>query len=72
MVGKISELLRGAFDRVAANPETPAKTIAPDAADDDSDFDEPYAMVGARVRPRPYRGSGAIALPEPDDRYPVS
>lgn len=39
---------------------------------DSSDFDEPTALVCAALKPKPYSGAGAIALPEPDDRYPVT
>jgi len=49
-------------DRVAA-------MIEPEHTDERRDDDEFTAMVGAKLRPRPYRGSGAVALSEPDDRY---
>jgi hypothetical protein len=39
---------------------------------DPSDFDEPTALVCAALRPRPYSGAGAIALPKPDDRNPIT
>jgi hypothetical protein len=44
--------------------------VEPD--NDSSDFDEPTALVCAALRPRPYSGAGAIALPEPDDHYPLT
>jgi hypothetical protein len=43
-----------------------------DSDADSSDFDEPTALVCAALRPRPYSGAGAIALPEPDDHYPLT
>ena len=43
-----------------------------DSENDSSDFDDPTALVCAALRPRPYSGAGAIALPEPDDHYPVT
>jgi hypothetical protein len=47
--------------------------VESDPADtDSSDFDEPTALVCAALRPRPYSGAGAIALPEPDDHYPLT
>lgn len=36
---------------------------------DDDDF---TAMVCATLRPRPHAGAGGVALPEPDDRYPLT
>jgi hypothetical protein len=30
-------------------------------------FGDPDALILARLRPKPYRGSGAIALPEPHE-----
>jgi len=33
--------------------------------DDSPGFDGPDALIGAPLKPRPVRGSGAIALPEP-------
>jgi hypothetical protein len=29
--------------------------------------DEPDALVGATLKPKPHRGAGSIALPEPDE-----
>jgi hypothetical protein len=43
-----------------------------DSENDSSDFDDPTALVCAALRPRPWSGAGAIALPEPDDRYPIT
>jgi hypothetical protein len=43
-----------------------------ESENDSSDFDDPTALVCAALRPRPYSGAGAIALPEPDDHYPVT
>jgi hypothetical protein len=40
--------------------------------DQSPDDDEPAAFVCAPLRPQPYSGAGAIALPEPDDQYPLT
>jgi len=74
-IDKLEEFV-STLDASQHTPEPPddllAAMIELEAADDDSDCDEPFAMVGARVRPRPYLGSGAIALHEPDDHYPIT
>ena len=46
-----------------------AEMIETEDADDRRDDDDFTAMVTAKLRPRPHRGSGAVALREPDDRY---
>ena len=43
-----------------------AKMIETEDTDERRDDDDYTAMVTAKLRPRPYRGSGAIALREPD------
>jgi hypothetical protein len=41
----------------------------PDSADS-TGHNEPDAPIGAPIQPRPHLNSGAIALPEPEDRDP--
>jgi hypothetical protein len=70
----VSDLVTRAMRRIATNVKksfTPMVESDP-AEDDSSDFDEPTALVCAALRPRPHAGAGAIALPEPDDRYPLA
>jgi hypothetical protein len=53
--------------------ESLSSAVEPKNSENDSpDFDDPPALVCATLRPRPYSGAGAIALPEPDDRYPIA
>jgi hypothetical protein len=56
IIDRLKQRLATIKDRVAA-------AIGSDERRDDDDF---TAMVTAKLRPRPYRGSGAIALREPD------
>lgn len=51
---------------LAALKDRLAEMIETEDADDQRDDDDYSAMVTAKVRPRPYRGSGAIALREPE------
>ncbi|HEY3824046.1 MAG TPA: hypothetical protein VGL82_05780 [Bryobacteraceae bacterium] len=49
------------------------KTIAAESLDPEFPDDDDYtAMVCATLRPHPRSGAGGIALPEPDDRYPLT
>jgi hypothetical protein len=70
----LSDLVTDAMQKIAAKVKkslTPAVESDPPNSDS-SDFDEPTAMVCAALKPRPRAGAGAIALPEPDDRYPLT
>ena len=59
IIGRLRHTLATIGDRVLA-------AIKSGERRDDDDF---TAMACSKLRPRPYRGSGAIALAEPDDRY---
>ncbi len=62
IIDRLKQSLATIKDRIA-------DAIGRDERRDDDDF---TAMVTAKLRPRPYSGSGAIALVEPDDRYPIA
>ena len=62
----MTDILDRLMHKLARVKDRVAAAIGSDERRDDDDF---TAMVTARLRPRPYRGAGAIALREPDDRY---
>jgi hypothetical protein len=52
--------------------QSPAPMVEPaDSDNQPPDDDDMTALVCAALKPRPYTGAGAIALPEPDDHYPL-
>jgi hypothetical protein len=73
-MGIETQSLSQVMQKVAAKlKQSLTPTVQSDPADgDSSDFDEPTALVCATLRPRPHAGAGAIALQEPDDRYPMA
>ena len=66
---KLAELLNRTDELTSLEiVEAFVETESTDEFRDDDDF---TAMVCAKLRPRPYPGSGGIALTEPDDRFPI-
>jgi len=65
IVDRLAHRLAAIKDRVRQLPRT---LFTDERRDEDGDF---TAMVMAKLRPRPCRGSGSIALKEPDDRYRI-
>jgi hypothetical protein len=64
MIRKIKEVL-SEVEKFISSPDSSEHL----EASDEPDLDDGAALVGARLRPRPYLGSGAIALQEPEDHY---
>ena len=61
----MTDIMDRLMHKLAAIKDRAVAALGSDERRDDEDF---TALVTAKLRPRPYRGAGAIALREPDDR----
>ena len=64
----MTDVIDRARQKLTALKDCLAEMIAAESTDERGDDDDFSAMVCAKLRPRPYAGSGGIALAEPDDR----
>ena len=65
----MTDVLDRALQTLTTLKDRFTEMIAAEYTDERHDDWDYTALVGAKPRPRPYAGTGSIALAEPDDRY---